>query len=106
MCKWGTYELIELTIVKEYSYTGKRRMKMVYIDKCIAPLIKALKEGGMITTYSCCGHGKQCGIIVFEDESYLILRDNYQIDKNRIGEIRGSSPFVECRIQELMNTSP
>ena len=76
MCKWGNYETLFLTIVKELSYTGKERMKMVKVDKCIAPIIKALNQGGIITTYSCCRHGEDDGIIVLKDGRCLTLKEN------------------------------
>lgn len=47
MCKWGTYEKMEID----------GRIK--HIDKCIAPLIKIMREYGIDTVNSCCGHGKQ-----------------------------------------------
>lgn len=67
MCKWGTDEVLEVTIPAELSYTGKERKKRVGIDSCIAPIIKALNEGGIRTDYCCCGHGKKDGVILLHD---------------------------------------
>ena len=58
MCKWGTDVDLEVTIPAHLSHTGKERQKVVGIDACIAPIVKALNEGGIKTMQSCCGHGK------------------------------------------------
>lgn len=75
MCEWGTNEEIELTIIKELSYTGKERMKIVKVDACITSIIKALNEGGVTTTYSCCGHGEKAGVIILKDGRYLVIKN-------------------------------
>ena len=67
MCKWGTDVVLEVTIPAELSHTGKERKKKVGIDSCIAPIIKALNEGGVRTDYCCCGHGKKDGVILLHD---------------------------------------
>lgn len=33
------------------------------VDRCVAPLVQALWERGVITTGSCCGHNQQAGYI-------------------------------------------
>ena len=47
MCKWG--ESLELTVIvpAHLSYTGKKRSKVVTIDKCIHPIVRALNHGGV-----------------------------------------------------------
>jgi hypothetical protein len=51
--------------------------KIVDVDECIAPLVKALNDGGYRTLASCCGHGKQPGTIPLVDpdgnERWVIL---------------------------------
>jgi len=37
----------------------------VMIDRCIAPIINALNECGLVTAESCCGHGETEGHILF-----------------------------------------
>ena len=59
MCKWGTYEEVECTIVAGLSYTGKERRKLVKVDKCIAHIVRALSQAGITMVDSCCGHGKK-----------------------------------------------
>jgi len=45
----------------------------VDIDKCIAPIIKALNEGGILTKSSCCGHGGD-GYILLQDGRGFLLK--------------------------------
>ena len=73
MCKWGTTEKVRVKIPAENSYTGKERWDYKSIDKCIAPLVKALNESGIITTGSCCGHGRYLGGIELEDGRALVI---------------------------------
>jgi|SRR3989304_9383533 len=67
----------------------------VYIDSCIAPIVKALQDANIITTSSCCGHGKTNGYIVLGDRilevtpqespqqvEYRYLRDYEQIGRS------------------------
>jgi len=79
MCKWGTDELVEVTIPAELSYTGNERKKMVGIDQCIAPIIKALNEAGIRTDYSCCGHGDKEGVILLHDERVLMIKSPEEV---------------------------
>lgn len=46
----------------------------VWCDPCIAPLVKALNDGGIRTVASCCGHGKNDGSIVLADGRELVIR--------------------------------
>lgn len=67
MCEWGTDVEVENLLTAD----GKRRIWR--IDACIAPIIKALNEGGIDTSASCCGHGKGPGRIDLVDGRTLIL---------------------------------
>lgn len=54
----------------------------VWCDPCIAPLVKALNEGGIPTVASCCGHGTHLGSIALEDGRWLtILPDRDAFDR-------------------------
>jgi hypothetical protein len=76
MCKWGTTEIVEVTIPADLSHTGKAFKKKVGIDKCIAPIVKALEQGGIKMRGSCCGHGKTNGHIHLQDGRLLIIKQN------------------------------
>lgn len=63
MCKWGTNAFVDIS------------GKVVAVDSCIAPLVDALNKGGIATTGSCCGHGKNHGDILLADGRALMIRD-------------------------------
>jgi hypothetical protein len=48
------------------------------IDACIAPIVKALTEAGLITIASCCGHGKPLGNIALKDGRERILAKDFK----------------------------
>ena len=43
------------------------------IDLCIADIVAALNAANIITTASCCGHGKMTGNILLEDGRKIII---------------------------------
>ena len=73
MCKWGTYTTVKVTIPTYLSHTGEAFKKTCKIDSCIAPIVKALEEGGIMMTASCCGHGKADGRIDLLDGRTLMV---------------------------------
>ena len=73
MCEWGNEKKMWVRIPKSLSHTGCARWKRVKIDACLTSLIKALRNAGIKTTYSCCGHGKGDGLILCEDDRAFIL---------------------------------
>lgn len=80
MCKWGTSEDVEVTIQAYLSHTGKTRKAVKKIDKCIAPIVRALENGGIYMLASCCGHGKTNGRIDLVDGRVLII-ENRRLEK-------------------------
>lgn len=73
MCKWNDKIEMEVLTTAQSSHTGKEYMKMVGIDRCLVPIIKALNAGGVPTISSCCGHGKMRGIISLKDGRQLVV---------------------------------
>ena len=73
MCKWGTDTVLDLPIPAHLSHTGKRYMKKVPVDTCIAPIVKALDAAGFEMTDSCCGHEKAHGMIGLADGRCLMI---------------------------------
>lgn len=65
MCKHGKTVEMELPVV------GEIRHGIADIDLCIAPIIKALNNGGVITKGCCCGHGEIMGYIHLTNGKYL-----------------------------------
>lgn len=50
--------------------------RMRDVDRCIAPLVKALNEIGMTTAASCCGHGHRPGSIPLTDGRWIEIARN------------------------------
>lgn len=67
MCKWGTHELVRVKIPADLSCSFETKWKITKIDKCIAPIVRALQKGGINMRGSCCGHEKIWGEIELED---------------------------------------
>lgn len=74
MCNQGEYELVKVKIPADLSHTGKSYWKKAKIDKCIAPIVKALQEGGIDMRESCCGHGQRDGDIHLQDGRILVIK--------------------------------
>lgn len=67
MCKWGTDTQVRVKVAAHLSSTGEEKWRDFGIDSCIAPIVKALQEGGIDMLGSCCGHGKTTGWIDLAD---------------------------------------
>ncbi len=74
MCKQGNTTLVKVKISADLSHTGKVYWRKAGIDKCIAPLVKALQKGGIDMRGSCCGHNERNGYITLEDKRVLIIK--------------------------------
>jgi len=60
----------------------------VMIDRCIAPIINALNEVGLVTAESCCGHGETEGHILFyQDGKGRVRRENKTEEEEKGGKI-------------------
>ena len=75
MCEWGIYTEVSVKIPADLSYNGREYWTTKKIDKCIAPIVKALQEGGIDMRGSCCGHGKGDGEILLQDGRVLIIKE-------------------------------
>ena len=73
MCDHGETVPVEVKIQADLACDGIEKMKIQQIYKCIAPLVKALQEGGIDMRSSCCGHGKRDGHITLADGCILII---------------------------------
>lgn len=69
MCEWGT----DVEVENLLAWNGEWHRRTWKIDACIAPIVKALNEGGVESTQSCCGHGKEAGIIALADGRILTV---------------------------------
>lgn len=52
---------------------GQERWSWQQIDTCLAPIVKALQEGGIDMLGSCCSHGKAIGRIDLADGHTLLI---------------------------------
>jgi len=86
MCEWGDTVEIELMISASLGHTGNTYKKLVSIDRCIAPIVKALNDVGMTTVASCCGHGKQPGTIALVNGREIMIFANYE-DARRVNKL-------------------
>lgn len=72
MCKWND------TVPVMFNYpeaTAQHVAGKVIedIDRCIAPLIVALRDAGIETIESCCGHGNARGSVILADGRWLVI---------------------------------
>jgi len=51
------------------------------IDRCIAPIVNALNDAGIITVESCCGHGETEGHILAYQDGMARLFVIYEIGR-------------------------
>ncbi len=98
MCKQGNNILVKVKIPVDLSHTGKIHWKKMTIDKCIAPIVEALQEGGIDMSGSCCGHNERNGYITLQDKRILIIKkeeSGYLIPADLIND--------EAAIEEMLN---
>lgn len=84
MCDWS---LPDEVIARDD--TGR---PTVFCDPCIAPIVRALNEGGIPTAASCCGHGNRTGRIslVSGRDLFLVAFDTAQaVDARSLVDIHG-----------------
>lgn len=44
-----------------------------FCDPCLAPIVKALNDGGIKTVASCCGHGRIPATIILDGDIWLTI---------------------------------
>ena len=73
MCDWGVTEAVLVKIPVDLACDGRTKWRLVGIDACIAPIVRALQLGGIDMQGSCCGHGKKEGNIYLQDGRLLLI---------------------------------
>jgi hypothetical protein len=82
MCKWGNHINVKVKIPPDLSSTGKEKWKDAKVDACIAPIVRALQEGGVDMRGCCCGHESGLGDIDLQDGRVLLVVDGeYLVDQ-------------------------
>lgn len=74
MCQHGDTVTLRLKTKALLSHTGQDYWRDWEIDRCIAPVVKALQDGGIDMLGSCCGHGRGDGEILLADGRELVVR--------------------------------
>lgn len=49
MCEWGTSTTLHVLIPAHLSHTGAARWDAKDVDRCIAPIVKALNDASVTT---------------------------------------------------------
>lgn len=77
MCKWGDTTPLTVFIPAKLSRTGEARWDTKDVDSCIAPIVRALNDAGVITVASCCGHGKRPANIALADGREIVIAPDF-----------------------------
>ena len=85
--------LMEVTILPHLAHDGQQRQAVKGVDACIADLVRALNDGGVTTTSSCCGHGRGDGSILLADGRELVVKPNGGVEPL-------TAPFSGRRLNE------
>jgi hypothetical protein len=80
MCAHGTDVLVRVRVPADLSSTGEAKWRDIGVDACIAPLVRALQEGGIDMRASCCGHGAGLGRIDLADGRTLLIEASRAAD--------------------------
>ena len=71
MCEQNTTETFKITNADGVE-------KMIDVDRCIAPIVRALNSAGVVTVASCCGHGKRPGNIALADGREICIMPDFE----------------------------
>jgi hypothetical protein len=63
--------LTEVVIPANLSHTHTERIDYKPVDVCVTDIVRALVEGGIKTSGSCCGHQEADGVVVLTDGRIL-----------------------------------
>lgn len=74
MCAHDDTVLLRVNIPANLAHDGIARWDMKAVDRCIAPIVQALNDAGILTASSCCGHGEAEGAIILQDGRTLVIR--------------------------------
>ena len=91
MCEPGNTKSIVVIVPADLSHTGKARFKLADIDECIAPIVRALNNAGILTRGCCCGHGRENGSILLQDGRMLEIHGTITkgaVDGKAQGEVQ------------------
>lgn len=67
---------LRVNIPASLSHTGMSRWDVKGIDTCLATIVRALNDAGILTSACCCGHGRSDGTIILQDSRELLVVQN------------------------------
>lgn len=105
MCKHGTDTLVRVKVPADLSSTGEEKWREFGIDSCIAPIVKALQEGGIDMRGSCCGHGDATGRIDLADGRTLVILPPTVTMSLRYPLMTCHNPSPRCAVPEPHETA-
>ena len=73
MCEHGDTIGVYVKVPAALAAEGVDTMRVKQIDRCIAPLVRALQRHQVCMLSSCCGHGKSPGAITLADKRTLVI---------------------------------
>jgi len=74
MCEWGDTVVIDIDGLP------------IDVDRCISGIVIALNAAGLKTIASCCGHGKQPGVIALRDGREIRIFNTYE-DSRKVDKL-------------------
>jgi hypothetical protein len=74
MCRHDQKTNIRVNVPAEMSHDGSPYWTEKPIDACIAGIVSALNDAGILTASCCCGHGKRQGSILLQDGRELKVK--------------------------------
>jgi len=73
VCRHGDQVPVFVRIPADLACEGRVKYREMMIDRCIAPIVKAMQFHGIHMRGSCCGHGQGPGKIDLEDGRTLTI---------------------------------
>lgn len=78
MCDWNNTIPLQIWLPANLSRTGEAGWEIRGVDSCIAPIVRALNDAGVVTVASCCGHGKRPSSIALVGGSEIIIAPDFK----------------------------
>ena len=96
-CPCGSYKC------DEFAFYDQDRGKDVFADKCLVPELRKLRESGIRTIASCCGHGTmRPNIVVAPECEDEMRRQGYEGRRNKFGVLEFTAKS-ECPAPKVLD---
>lgn len=74
MCSWGNDKIVR--VIRRNNPDVSDGWHLVAVDACLAELVQAMNNAGIITLGCCCGHGKFPPSIIVSIESVALMTEH------------------------------